>query len=107
MNTVVPLSRDSERLEAASRWVLKIDDGVLSASDEAAFGLWMDENPNNRDVLLEVASVWDKTDTLARLADFFPHEVTINQPQPAPCQVPIIPQYKQLNIVLPRPITPL
>jgi transmembrane sensor len=84
MNTVIPISRDNERLEAASRWVLKIDDGVLSASDGAAFELWMDENPNNRDVLLEVASVWDKTDTLARLGDFFPHEGTINQPQPAP-----------------------
>ena len=74
MTTVVPISRDDERLEAASRWVLKIDDGALSTSDRAALGAWLDENPSHRDVLLEVAAVWDKTDSLSRLADFFPHE---------------------------------
>ncbi len=76
MNTVVPISRDDERLEAASRWVLKIDEGALSVSDKDALGLWLDENPRHREVLLEVAAVWDKTDALARLADFFPHEAT-------------------------------
>lgn len=76
MNTVVPISRNDERLETASRWVLKIDEGALSASDKAALGVWLDENPEHRDVLLEVSTVWDKTDALARLADFFPHEAS-------------------------------
>lgn len=76
MNTVVSISRDDERLEAASRWVLKIDEGTLSAVDQAALSAWLHEDPRHHDVLLEVAAVWDKTDTLARLADFFPHEVT-------------------------------
>ena len=82
MKTVVPISRDDERLEAASRWVLKIDEGLLSASDKAAFNDWLDEDDRHRDVLLEVAAVWDKTDALSRLADFFPHEVT-QSPTPA------------------------
>ena len=76
MNTVVPISREDERLETASRWVLKIDEGALSAGEKAALGKWLNENPRHRDVLLEVAAVWDKTDALARLADFFPHEAT-------------------------------
>ena len=84
MNTLVPISRDNERLEAASRWVLKIDEGALSASDKAALGAWLDENPKHRDVLLEVAAVWDKTNTLARLADIFPHESTPDQALAAP-----------------------
>ncbi len=88
MNTVVPISRDDERLESASRWVLKIDEGALSASDKAALGVWLDENPEHRDVLLEVAAVWDKTDALARLADFFPHEATPDLKPTAPWHRP-------------------
>jgi len=84
MNTVVPIFRDDERLEAASRWVFKIDEGSLSASDKAAFCTWLDENPKNGDVLLEVASVWDKTDALARLADLFPRETADSQEQATP-----------------------
>ena len=88
MNTVVPISRDDERLEAASRWVLKIDESELSASDKAALGVWLDESPKHRDVLLEVAAVWDKTDALTRLADFFPHEATPDLTQRAPWHRP-------------------
>ncbi len=79
MNTVVSISRDDERLEAASRWILRIDEGMLSAGDKAALGAWLDEDPRHRDVLLEVAAVWDKADALARLADIFPHEITDRQ----------------------------
>jgi transmembrane sensor len=88
MNTVVPISRDDQRLEAASCWVLKIYEGALSASDKAALGAWLDEDLRHRDVLLEVAAVWDKTDALARLADFFPHDPTPGQAPPVPCHWP-------------------
>lgn len=81
MNTLIPISRDDERLEAASRWVLKLDEDILTVHDKAAFNAWLDENPKNHDVLLEVAAVWDKTDALARLADFFPLEVRNHQEQ--------------------------
>ena len=88
MNMVVSISRDDERLEAASRWVLKMDEGQLSDSDMAALGQWLDEDSKHRDVLLEVAAVWDKTDTLARLADFFPHEVADPQSSREPRHSP-------------------
>lgn len=88
MNTVVPISRDDERLETASRWVLRIDEGALSASDKVALGVWLDENSKHRDVLLEVAAVWDKTDALSRLADFFPHEATPDLTPTAPWHRP-------------------
>ena len=79
MNNVVSLSKDDERLEVASRWILKIDEGMLSAGDKAALGAWLDKDPKHHDVLLEVASVWDKTDALVSLAELFPHEVIDNQ----------------------------
>ena len=79
MSNVVPISRDDELLGVASRWVLKIDEGALSASDEAALGAWLDEHTKHRELLLEVASVWNKTDALARLADLFPHDAAAEQ----------------------------
>ena len=74
MKNVVPISQDDETLKAASRWVLKMDGGAMSASDKAALGAWLDEDVRHGEVLLEVAAVWDKTDALARLADLFPHD---------------------------------
>ena len=76
---MVPISRDDELLEIASRWVLKLDAGALSASDEAALAAWLDEQTGHRELLLEVAGVWDKTDTLARLAELFPHDSTTDR----------------------------
>ena len=74
MKNVVPISREDESLEAASRWVLKIDDGQLSASDKATLGAWLDEDIRHREVMLEVAAVWDKSASLARLAELFAHD---------------------------------
>ena len=74
MKKVVPIFREDELLGAASRWLLKIDEGLLSASDEAALGAWLDEDIRHREVLLEVAAVWDKSDALAELAELFPND---------------------------------
>ncbi|MYA16071.1 MAG: DUF4974 domain-containing protein [Gammaproteobacteria bacterium] len=79
MTKVVPISRDDELLGVASCWVLKLDDGPLSASDEAALGAWLDEHARHRELLLEVADVWDKTDALGRLADLFPRDAAADR----------------------------
>ncbi|MYF08865.1 MAG: DUF4880 domain-containing protein, partial [Rhodospirillaceae bacterium] len=50
MTKVVPISRDDELLGVASCWVLKLDDGPLSASDEAALGAWLDEHARHREL---------------------------------------------------------
>jgi len=79
MNNIVSISRDDERLETATRWVLRIDEGILDADDKVALQSWLDEDPKHSDVLMEVAAVWDKTDALAALADLFPHESMDNK----------------------------
>lgn len=71
---ITPINRSEEQLEAASRWVLKISDGALSVSDQAALKTWLGEHTKHRKILLEVAAVWDKSDALTRLSDLFPHE---------------------------------
>ena len=80
MNKVSVISKDDELLEAASYWVLKMDESELSSEDVAALQTWLDQHPNHRDVLLEVAAVWDKTTTLSRLADMFPHDFKATEP---------------------------
>ena len=47
MNTVVPISRDDERLETASRWVLRLDEDMLSADDKTALSAWLNEDPKH------------------------------------------------------------
>ena len=84
MKTVVSISRDDERLEAASRWALKIDEGMLNLDDRAALNVWLDEDPEHHNVLLEVAAVWDKAEVLTRLADMFPLEIKRQQEPPVP-----------------------
>ena len=78
-STVTPISDEERRLEAASRWVLSIDEG-LSANDEAALKAWLAENPRHTPLLLEVAAAWDKLDSLSRLAELFPLEAERLQP---------------------------
>ena len=74
MKTIVPFARDDDRLEAASRWVLKIDAGELTKEDRTKLDDWLGADESNAATLLEVASVWDKSASLARLADLFPLE---------------------------------
>ena len=75
MKTIVPFTRDDDRLEAASRWVLKIDEGGLTTEDIAKLDEWLAAEESNISTLLEVASMWDKSASLARLADLFPLEI--------------------------------
>lgn len=82
MRTVVPISRDEERLEAASRWVVRLDEG-LSRADEAGLKNWLAEHPANSAELVEVAQAWDKLDCLSRLADLFPIEQSVAHAGPA------------------------
>lgn len=82
MTTVVPISRDEERLEAAARWILRLDEG-LSPDAEAALEVWLAEHPANPAELVEVARAWDKLDCLSRLADVFPIEPLAEHASPA------------------------
>lgn len=68
---VTPISSDELRLEAACRWVLTVDEG-LSEDDAATLEAWLAEDSRNSAALLEVAQVWDKLDSLSRLAELFP-----------------------------------
>ena len=71
MSKVVTISSDDERLEAANRWVVRIEEG-LTDSDERALQAWLSADPENVSVFLEAAEVWDESATLSQLAELFP-----------------------------------
>lgn len=71
MSKIISFSPEDDRLEQASRWVLKLDSG-FTAADRKELRAWFREDPENLQVFLEVANVWEKTDELKRLADLFP-----------------------------------
>lgn len=81
MTSVVPISRREERLEAACRWIVRLDEG-LSGGDEAELRAWLAEHPGNPVDFVETAQAWDKLDCLSQLADIFPIEQSLARATP-------------------------
>ena len=71
MGKVVALNSHNERLEAASRWIVRMDKG-LSAEEEVVLHEWMKADPKNAEVILSMTKNWDEMDDLGRLAELFP-----------------------------------
>jgi transmembrane sensor len=71
---------DEQRLAEASDWIAKLDRNLTPAETEA-LQLWLAQSPEHRATLLEVAALWDKMDTLQRLADLFPQAEKTARPQ--------------------------
>ena len=76
MSSVVSINSDEERLDTATRWILRLDNNDLTEEDQSALVDWLVKDQRNCEVLLEVATTWDKTNVLADLFDFFPHSLT-------------------------------
>lgn len=76
MSSVVSINSEDERLDTATRWILKLDSTSLTEEERSALGDWLVKDQKNCEVLLEVATTWDKINVLAGLSDFFPHSLT-------------------------------
>jgi len=83
MSRVVSINTEEVRLDAATWWILKLDSNALTDQEQSALANWLDEDVKNSEVLVEVATVWDKINVLAYLSDFFPHSTKdISKPKP-------------------------
>ena len=69
---------DEQRLDEASLWITKID-RTLSNKEKLSLSKWLAVSEENIQVFIEVAQLWDKMDTLHRLADLFPKGSSIYQ----------------------------
>ena len=71
MSKVVGIRGNDRRLEVASEWIVRMDQG-LSATEETELKAWMAADPRNAERLLSMAERWDKMHDLSRLAELFP-----------------------------------
>ncbi len=71
MSKVVKLPNVETETGEACTWLARMERG-LTREEERELRAWMDEKPGNTGSLLQAASLWDRMDTLARLADLFP-----------------------------------
>lgn len=71
MNKVTRLRTREERLQQAADWVARFDRG-LEGDEDRALQSWLDDDAGNREALLLMLETWDKSDSLARLAELFP-----------------------------------
>jgi transmembrane sensor len=78
MNNVYPLKPDDKILEQASQWISKMD-RELDTQETSNLHTWLRESSLNRDMLVQVASLWDKMEVINQLSDIVPHS-----PQKAP-----------------------
>lgn len=71
MSNVYPLINDDAMYEQASQWIAKIDRG-LTKHEHREFKLWLAKDREHQKLITEMAGLWDKMDSLDRLADLFP-----------------------------------
>lgn len=71
MTNVYPLMNDDATFEQASQWIAKID-RELTPDEQRAFKIWLIQDNKHQELIIEMASLWDKMDALDRLAELFP-----------------------------------
>lgn len=70
MTNIVSLPNNAHRHEEASRWIARLD-RQLTPEEEQALGAWL-VDPANEALLLDMAALWEKMDSLSRLSHLFP-----------------------------------
>jgi len=72
MTNVYSLNNDDDVMfDQGSVWIAKMDRS-LTESEQAEFRIWLAENEQHQKLIIEMASMWDKMDSLERLSDLFP-----------------------------------
>jgi len=70
MTNVYQLRNDEHNYEQASLWVARIDRGLTNDEIEQLHA-WLAADSRNRSCLFELASLWDRMDSLALLSELF------------------------------------
>lgn len=70
MSNIYPFQNDSQIAEEASLWVARLDRG-LSDEETQALRHWLAAHPKHRELLMEMADLWDRMDRLSVLSELF------------------------------------
>lgn len=79
MSNIVELRTQEDIYETASLWLAKMDRG-LTPEEEQQLKSWMGQDSTHRQVLMQMASLWDRMDHLALLSGLFPTPAPIRKP---------------------------
>ncbi len=81
MSTIIGFPNREQIYDQASLWIARLD-RELTTQEQHELTQWLAASEQHRKVLFEMAELWDKMDSLARLADLF------QAPQQAPTRQP-------------------
>lgn len=70
MSNIIEFPNRDAIYDQASLWIARMD-RELSAAEQQELAQWLAASDQHRSVLFEMAALWDKMDSLARLADLF------------------------------------
>lgn len=76
MSNIHELPSNERQYDEASLWIERLDEGLTEA-ETSELQAWMAASPENQAVLLKMARLWDKMDTLSRLSTLFPEELGV------------------------------
>lgn len=79
MSKVIEFTSREQVYDQASLWIARLD-RQLTATEEQSLRRWLAENELHKSVFLEMAELWDKMDSLSRLADLFQAPAPKKQP---------------------------
>ncbi len=71
MSKVVEFKTEESIYEQASIWIARLD-RELSDEENQELSAWLNANIKHREILFEMAALWDKMDKLSRLSSLFP-----------------------------------
>lgn len=80
MTEIHQLPSDEKRHDEASLWIARLERG-LSTPESESLKNWIAQDKENEVVLLEMAKLWDKMDTLSRLSALFPRPIQQHRPR--------------------------
>jgi transmembrane sensor len=104
MKNVIPFPRNAAIAEAAAVWLVKLDQGELSAAQRQQLRTWLSEDSRHQDALRHLASLWEKMDALHLLASLFPPELVATA---KPVAHPITPLKDARNWLQRHPLSTL
>lgn len=71
MSNVVQMRNRDLVLEQASEWLARLD-RQLTPDETVVLQQWLAEDASHAEMLMDIAELWDKMDSIARLTDLFP-----------------------------------
>ena len=73
MSNVVSMHGEDRRYDEAARWITRLDE-ELTGDQLRELQEWLTEDPENLLLLEDMASMWDKMQSLSRLSHLFPQK---------------------------------